>query len=288
MSKIIIVTETGADLSKDFIEQNHIYIVPMHIMIGERNLNDGAFPVGDIFDYYEKTKQIPTTSAPSPDEYRQIFCKAHKENPDSRIIHMCYSAATTSSMQNAKIGSEEMPFVEHLDTKCCSGGQGILIKRTVEYLQKNPEISVADLKVRIQKWISRSRMVFVPGQLEYLRAGGRVSNAAYLGAALLNIKPMIEIRDGQLICGKKYRGSMKTVIEKTLNEFFGKYDCEDGQLAFLYSDGLSRELKNIVEKYAWERGYHNVEWIRTGAAVSVHCGMGTFGICGMLKETEDM
>lgn len=77
---------------------------------------------------------------------------------------MCYSAATTSSMQNAKIGSEEMPFVEHLDTKCCSGGQGILIKRTVEYLQKNPEISVTDLKVRIQKWISRSRMVFVPGQ----------------------------------------------------------------------------------------------------------------------------
>ena len=61
-------------------------------------------------------------------------------------------------------------------------------------------------------------MGFIPGDLDYLRAGGRVSNAAYLGAKILGLHPLIEIQDGKLISTKKYRGSMARVIVQMARE----------------------------------------------------------------------
>ena len=60
-------------------------------------------------------------------------------------------------------------------------------------------------------WVEKARFAFFPGDLEYLKAGGRVSNAAYLAATLLGLRPLIEILDGKLVGTKKYRGSSEKI-----------------------------------------------------------------------------
>lgn len=286
MGKIIIVAESGADIPREFIRDNEIFTVPMHVTMGEKNLNDGDFPMIEVFEFYRKEKTIPKTSAPAPKEYREVFEDVHRKYPNSRILHLCYSAATSATMQNAVIGSDGLDFVEHMDTKCCSAGQGMVVLRAANYIRNHPDAGMEDVKDQFQDWIRRSRMVFVPGNMEFLRAGGRVSNAAYMGATLLHIKPLIEIVDGRLICEKKYRGSMLRVIEKALEEKMEEYQWEDKQFFFVYSEGLDEQVKRAAEEIVAKQGIHQPIWIKTGATVSVHCGPGAFGFGGMVAENS--
>lgn len=88
-----------------------------------------------------------------------------------------------------------MSHVKHMDSKNVTAGQASVVLRAARYIEENPEITTDELIPEIEKWIRDSCMVFVLGNLEYLRAGGRVSNAAYLGASILSLKPLIEIQD---------------------------------------------------------------------------------------------
>lgn len=80
------------------------------------------------------------------------------------------------------------------------------------------------------------------GKFGFFEGGGRVSNAVYLGASMLNIRSAIEVIDGKLVCERKYRGSMGKVIEKLLTEKLDSYHFEKGQLRFAYTDGLDKDL----------------------------------------------
>lgn len=135
------------------------------------------------------------TSAPNPQDYREVFLYIHDRWPEAEILHLCYSAVTSCSYQNAVLGSEDLSYVKHMDSKNVTAGQASVVLRAARYIEENPEITTDELIPEIEKWIRDSCMVFVPGNLEYLRAGGRVSNAAYLGASILSLKPLIEIQD---------------------------------------------------------------------------------------------
>lgn len=280
MEDIIIVTESGADISAFMKEQLGIYILPMHVVMGDRNLDDGTFPVKEIFDYYKKNKKLPSTSATNPDEYFLCFKKIHEKYPEKKILHLCYSAVTTATFQNSLIASEGMDYVYHLDTKNVSGGQAAIVKKAAEYLRKHPHTSMEEMLERTKEWVDRARFAFFPGDLAYLKAGGRVSNAQYLGAALLNLKPLIELKNGYLIGTKKYRGNMEKSCRKMVLDMIEQYHYEKDLLWFLYSEGLEQTIRMEMEKLVKENGYSNVEWIKTGGVITVHSGPGAFGIIG--------
>ena len=88
MRKIFIVTETGGDLLKEDIEKYGICIVPMHVSMEGKSLDDGAFPTTDIFDSYKRTKKLPMTSATNPAEYKDMF-----ENDTDYIANKGYNGA---------------------------------------------------------------------------------------------------------------------------------------------------------------------------------------------------
>lgn len=128
--------------------------------------------------------------------------------------------------------------------------------------------------------MARTRVAFVPGNLEYLRAGGRVSNAAYLGGVLLQIKPLIEILDGELVSTKKYRGKIENVSEKLIKEYLDRYDMDREQIYLLYSLGLEEHIKKHMEEMVKENGFRKVTWVQAGCVITAHCGPGAIGIAG--------
>jgi DegV family protein with EDD domain len=281
MRKIILSTESGADLPEDLAQKHHVQVVPMHIIMDGQDYLDGSLPVAAIYDYYERTKKIPSTTSTNSHEYHQFFTKIKIDFPDCIIIHIGYTSKASSSFQNAIIATEEMDDIFLIDALNVTGGLTAIVMYAVTLLEKDPTIEPVRLVEKIESKVPKSRLAFVPGRLEFLRAGGRVSNVAYLGGALLKIKPRIELIDGKLVSTKKYRGKMDGVTEKLMLDYLAQYDIDREQLYLLYSIGLDESIKQRMDEIAKETGFKNVKWMQAGAMISTHAGPGGFGIAGL-------
>ena len=127
-------------------------------------------------------------------------------------------------------------------------------------------------------------MCFIPGNLEFLKAGGRVSNAAYIGASILNLHPTIEIQDGRLVATKKYRGKMSRICAKLIREYTGNYNLDKDVLWCIYTVGLAEEVKEAVRIQIKELGFKDVTWVQAHGVITTHGGPGAFGIAGFSKK----
>ena len=280
MKKNIILTESGTDLPLDLVKKHQIQVIPMHLVMGDKHYLDGSIPVTQVYEYYRKTKKIPSTSATNPNEYKDLFQKLTQENPGCNIIHIGYSSKASCTYQNALIASEGMENVYHVDSLNVSGGEAAIVMKAVELIEKQPDIQPANLIESIMSYVSRARVSFIPGDLEYLKAGGRVSNAAYLGGTLLQLKPLIEIVEGKLISTRKFRGKMIHIAKKYMEEFIDKYDIDKEQIYLLYSLGLEEKIRDSMELIVKNKGFKNFVWIQTGCVISIHSGPGAIGIAG--------
>ena len=97
MSKIILVAESGSDLTPELAEKYDIRVVPMHVSFEDSTVDDGTFPPEQIVEYYQTTGRLPRTSGSTPDDFNLIFDRIHAEHPDSPIQYLAYSAITTCS-----------------------------------------------------------------------------------------------------------------------------------------------------------------------------------------------
>lgn len=281
MRKIILTTESGADLPKELADKYQVQVVPMHIIMEGQDYLDGLLSVEEIYHYHERTKKIPSTSATNVHEYHEFFSGIRKEFPDSIMIHIGYTSKASASFQNALIAAEDFTELFLIDALNVTGGLTAVVMYAVELLEKEPTMDPVHLIEKIKSKVPKSRLAFIPGSLDFLKAGGRVSNLAYLGGALLKIKPCIELVDGKLVSTKKYRGKMSVASEKMMRDYLAQYDIDRKQIYLIYSIGLSESIKQQMNEIAVQSGFENVTWIQAGAMISTHSGPGGFGIAGL-------
>lgn len=281
MRRIILSTESGADLPEVLADKYDVQVVPMHVIMDGQDYLDGHLSVNEIYDFYDRTKKIPSTSATNVHEYHEFFKKIRTDFPDSIIIHIGYTSKASASFQNAIIAAEDFKDLFLIDALNVTGGLTAVVMYAVTLLEKEPMIDPVHLIEKIEAKIPKSRLAFIPGSLDFLRAGGRVSNLAYLGGALLKIKPCIELVEGKLVSTKKYRGNMSTVAEKLMRDYLNQYDIDRQQIYLIYSIGLSETIKQRINEIAQETGFENITWIQAGAMISTHSGPGGFGIAGI-------
>ncbi len=283
MNKIILVAETGSDIPKEIAEQLGIFLVPMHVTMGDTTLDDGTFPVERICEYYDNTNKIPKTSGSSPQDFTKVFDEIHRLYPDKQILHLAYSAVTTCSYQSALIAAEDRDYVKSFDTKQVSVGQGVVVIETAKYLKENPNVTMDELIKEVERICERVKMCFVPADLEYLRAGGRVSNAVFIAGKILRIHPSIEIENGYLVGKKKYRGKIENIVPKLIEEFSADKNIDKKEVYLLWSIGLSYTIRKLAEEKAKEMGFEKINWMQTGCVITTHGGPGSFGIVGFSK-----
>lgn len=284
MGNIILTVESGSDIPKEMAKRYGIYVVPMHITFGDDTKNDGAFPVTDICDYYSATGKIPKTSGCTPDDFITAFEKLHKEYPEKSILHLAYSAVTTCSYQSAVLASKGCSYIQCVDTKHVAAGQTAVAIRVAEELEKHPEWSLQEAAQYAQIVSDSVKMCFMPKDLSFLRAGGRVSNAAALIGAVLNIHPVIELKNGYLVAGKKLRGKMQRIIPKLIEEYVTSAKMDRETIWLEYTTGLPEESRKTAEETVRKLGFQTVHWIFAGGVITTHGGPGAFaiaGYCGM-------
>lgn len=280
MKSIILVAETGSDITPELASQYGIQMVPMHVSFDTTTLDDGSFPVQKIVDYYRETGKLPKTSGSTPEDFEKMFDAIHAKWPEAEILYLAYSAVTTCSYQSALIASEGRDYVTAIDTKQVSVGQGAVVVAVARTLQKHPEMTLKQAVEAVDDLISRANMCFIPDNLEFLRAGGRVSNVVYLGSRILNIHPCIEILDGKLVATKKYRGKMTKVAEQLIKDYADKYNLSREELWLVYTVGLSEEVRKSIEAAAKECGFKSLQWIQANGVITTHGGPAAFGMAG--------
>lgn len=280
MRKIILTTESCADLSKEQLERHHLRSVPFSVNFPDRTVFDGEIPIQEIYDFYKETKKIPKTNAISPYQYTEFFETIAEENPGCEIIHMGYSSACSCSFQNATIGVRDCKKarVHLVDSRNVSGGFGNLTLKAAQILEENPEDTAEQLVEKILPYVKKTYTSFVPDSLDFLLAGGRVSNAAAIGATILRLKPRIDIIDGELIAAKKYRGNMKKVYPRFIDDFLEGHKFDPSIIYFFHTEGADMSLVEEAVKYLRGKGFQQVQTGVLGSVMTVHGGKGAIGI----------
>lgn len=283
MSQYVIVTETGGDVPRDYASQHGVALVPMHVQFGGESRDDGTFPTEEVFRHYERTGELPQTSGCTPQDFVTVFDRIHERNPQAHIIYLAYSAVTTCSFESARLAAEGRDYVSAFDTRSVTAAQFLIVSSVVRFVEEKPEATLEEVEALVNDLVQRSRMSFIPGGLEFLHAGGRLSNGAYLGAQLLRIKPVIEIIEGKLVATKKLRGSMDKCVARMVEDFITREEMDTTRIAFIRNEGLSEEIQRAAEQAVTQAGFEEFVWIETGGVIASHCGPGSFGIAGFAK-----
>ena len=284
MSKVVLVAESGADIPSEAAARYGIQIVPMHVSFGAVSRDDGNFPAEEVCRYYQQTKDLPKTSASTPEDFTRVFDRIHAAAPEAQILHLAYSAVTTCSFQSGLLAAEGRDYVTSVDTKMVSAGQYAVVLRIARLLAEHPEWGLSESKAAAEDLIPRCRMCFVPDTMEFLRAGGRVSNAAALCGKLLGIHPVIEILDGYLKATHKPRGDMKKIAPKLLEDYVERESLEREEIWLIRTPGLALDTQAAVEKTAQWMGIGTIHWVDTGGVITCHGGPGAFGVAGFARQ----
>ena len=285
--KILITAETGSDIPKELAQELGIILIPMHVSMGQETLDDGTFPPEEICAYYDRNGKIPTTSGSTPYDFESVYDRIFEEDPDAQILHLAYSAVTTCSYHSCELAIEEKPYASNVrivDTKHVSVGQCAVVVAMVKWLNENPDATLDDAVAMANIIGQQTKMCFIPNNLDYLRAGGRCSNAVALVGNLLQLHPCIEIIDGKLIAGKKYRGKLDKQASVLLQEFTRKHQLNKDHIYFIHTPYMEQSVRAALDQEAALLGFEKVTWIKTGCVITCHGGPGAFGIVGTVAN----
>ena len=273
---IRISADSTCDLSPEQLSRYDIGIIPLYISLGDESMKDGVeITAQTIFDYVSKTGQLPKTAAPSVADYLDFFRERQTSSNDI-LIHFTISSKFSSSYQNACIAAAEFENVTVIDSQNLSTGHGHAVMEAA--VMKERGAPAEDIVKHVREIIPKIRASFVVDRLDYLYKGGRCSGVASLGANLLKLKPCIEVVNGEMKVGKKYRGTIDKVLPLyTADKLTGKKMKKD--LIFITHTGCSKEIvesvrNKINELYAFDEIVETV----AGSTITSHCGQNTLGV----------
>ncbi len=273
---IKIISDSTCDLSPELIRKHDITITPLIVMKNGEEFFDGQTIVpSDIFAHVAAGGNLCSTAARSVGFYVDTF-RPFAESYDG-VVHITISSDFSSSFQNATLAASEFDNVRVVDSRNLSTAQGLLVLKACE-LAKTAS-SLDELKKALDAFTDKLEASFVVDKLDYLAKGGRCSSATALGANLLNLKPCIEVRDGKMIVGKKYRGSFsKCLAHYVKDRLEGREDIDESVLFLTYTE-VSQEAYDAVREAIHTYGhFETVYETIAGCTVSCHCGPGTLGI----------
>ena len=279
MNQIKITVDSPADLPKNLVEELDIKIIPLYV-----NINGGSYKdminitPNDIFNQYETTKVLPKTSACTIEDYTNAF-KNIIDNGD-KVLHFSLGSKFSSCYQNACIASREFPEnnVYVVDSQNLSSGMAICVLAANELIKQGETIDNIATKIS-KNIVPNVETSFIIETLTYLHAGGRCSSVAKFGANLLKIKPCIELQNGEMSSGKKYRGPFSKCVYEYVNDRLSNRDDINKNIIFIAHSPCEQEIINEIKSQLKKKyNFKKVIEAQTSCTIASHCGPNTIGV----------
>ena len=276
-----ILVDSTADIPRERAQQLGIEVVPLVVLFGDQEYHDGVDLTADAF--YQKlanTTVSPTTSAPSPGVFEEAFRKLFAEGADSVLAILLGSglSATYGAALNAArvVAAETGKPIELIDSGTVSGGFGMPAE--IVAAEARQGASLAELKAHAQSMVSRIHLYCALDTLEYLQRGGRIGRARQLLGSLLNVKPVLEIRDGQVLPLENVRTRSKS------QERVGQLAASHAPIEAM---AIVQSTPQVGEQYtAIVRTFYNgpIYYYTLGPVVGTHGGPGAGGLIVLTAE----
>ena len=273
---IKITADSTCDLSAEIVDDLNITLVPLLVLIGDEAFRDGVdIKPADIFKYVEEEGKTCKTAAVNTYEYECFFDGLSPKY--EAVIHICIGSSFSSCYQNATLAADSFKNIYVIDSQNLSSGSGHIVYEAA--CMAKAGASVEEICRNLTELIPRVDASFVIDRMDYLYKGGRCSGFEMIGAKILNIKPCIEVTNGKMTVGKKYKGSFDHCLEQYIRDRLYVKQNIDYSRVFITHPMCSAQtierVKDTILRYA-----HFDEIIETpaGCTVSSHCGPNTLGI----------
>lgn len=272
--RIGISADSTCDLPSEFIEKYDVRLNAMPFSLGENDLrHDGVTGTSkDVFEYVEKTGQLPTTSAYNEYEYTEHFKKVLKDY--DAVIHISFSWEISSTGLNARHAAEKMENVYTVDSGNLSCGFALVVIECAKLVNEGKTIpEILSALEEMKKHIQTS---FLVDTLRYLYKGGRCSGLALIGSKILSIKPRISVIDEKMQVSKKYLGNIDSCLVRYIDDIIKEKEPDTSIAFIVYSTRI--KSVDVVHKKFEQAGFKQIIEQQAGPSISIHCGPGTVGV----------
>ncbi|RDI95135.1 DegV family protein [Meiothermus sp. QL-1] len=272
--RVALVTDSTSDLQQRASELG-VEVVPLYVNFKGKIHKDWVeITPTEIFEGVKAGAEMPSTSQPSPADFKAVYERALQKADHVLSIHI--SSKLSGTVQSAQLASQDFPGkITIFDTQAASMGIGMMVERAREMLDQGADLG--EVLVELERIRTDHIVRFTLATLEYLKKNGRIGGAQALLGSLLGIKPILTLRDGRVEAAGRARGEKKALAEmvealKTWGQgrqririYYLYNGSEEDLLAFkaaVQATGLPLE----------ERATH-----RIGGVISTHTGPGVVG-----------
>jgi len=248
--KIAIITDTDSSLSPELAAKYQIRQIPITVHFGEETFETWK-DIDDqrLFERIDKKGVIPTTAAPSPGKFAEAFQEAFDDGADE-ILCFTVSSEVSATFNSAMTAIDQFlnKEITVIDTKSLTMGQGFMVLEAAQMRDKGAmreEILAAAEAVR-----DRTHLFFALPTLKYLAMSGRVGHLTAGMATILNIKPILTVRDGKLDMLERVRTKNKSwmrVVE-LCQETLGNHKIEKMAMIHVNASKEARELETLIRR----------------------------------------
>ena len=277
-----IIIDSTVDVANQY--RNRFTVVPLTVTFGETEYIDGV--TLDKMEFYrmlEKSPVLPRTSQATPDSFTKVFRDLKDREEEAVVITV--TSKLSGTYQSARIAAEDFPNVRVVDSRNVSIGSGVLAEYALHCAEEGMGLEeLTELLIRKRDDICLLARLET---LEYLQKGGRISRTAAFAGGMLNIKPVISTRDGELVMLGKARGSKKA--NNLLIESIQKNGIDFSQPLLLGYSGLSDELLQSYisdSRAIWEGNVDPLEQTQLCSVIGTHAGPGAVGVAFFRKKAE--
>lgn len=274
-----IIADSTCDLTKELLEKYDISIIPLHIVLGEKEYRDGSeISPDEIYQWSDTNKEAPKTSAISISDAMEIYeacAKTHDE-----IVCFSISGQMSTTVNVMRMAAEELELEDRIhiiDSANLSTGGGLLVIEAAIMAQEGK--SASEIVDAIEVLKPQVRATFIVDTLTFLHRGGRCSGVAALAGGALKLHPKIVVENGAMKPDKKYRGKMNSAIMTYVKDLEEQIKNAKTDRVFLTHSGCDEELLQSIYDYVKELNiFKEIHIARAGGVISSHCGPGTFGL----------
>lgn len=265
-----IVTDSTADLPRQLVKELGITVVPVYVRFGEEVYLDGVdMSEDEFYQRLEKTTVHPSTVQPGPQDFLEVYRKLSKDADGVVSIHV--SAKLSGTCNSALMAKDMLDTgcpVEVVDSEMTTMGLGLIV--IVAATMANAGESMGKIAKEVKRTIPKIHLLCLFDTLKYLLLGGRIGKAKALLGSILNVKPMITLKDGEVVPAGQARTRAKG-MDKLFEFTQNAKKIQD--LAVVYSttpdeaQSLAKRLNPIFDR-------KRIKIARVGPSLGVHVGPG--------------
>jgi DegV family protein with EDD domain len=274
MPGVHIVTDSACDLSDQLVKEHGIVVVPLTIRFGDEELEDRRqLSPAEFWERCKGKGALPETAAPSPGSFQAAFQQAVDEGAEA-VLCLTISSKVSGTYASAVTAADTFDTapVRVIDTYSLTMGQGLLVIAAAEDATAGKGLD--DVVEATEDRIGRTRIYGVIGGLEHLQRGGRIGGARALVGSLLNIKPVIQLKDGEVAEESKQRTRARALAYMTEKV---KADAPVERIAV--ADGACDDFPAVLASLEGIATEHPLLPVELGPVVGTHAGPNTVGVC---------